>query len=56
MYHKFMTHSFFCWNKGMQEGQRFESVILHSKGKGRHEVFYFYVAFQIIGKYLLFIN
>ena len=24
-------------------GQRFESVILHSKGKGRYEVFYFYL-------------
>ena len=23
-------------------GQRFESVILHSKGKGRYEVFYFF--------------
>ena len=23
-------------------GQRFESVILHTKGKGRYEVFYFF--------------
>ena len=29
----------------MQEGQRFESVILHSKGKGRYEVFYFFYPF-----------
>ena len=26
-------------------GQRFESVILHSKGKGRYEVFYFFTFF-----------
>ena len=29
-------------------GQRFESVILHSKGKGWYEVFYFFYLFTLL--------
>ena len=31
-------------------GQRFESVILHSRGKGRYEVFYFFTFYPFTFK------